>query len=86
MFISKKAIKRLSKGKVFKVSFIKKNGKLRNMSCRLDVKKYLKGGKSTTKNRDDVLTVFDMSLQEYRSIPLNRLCSFQCGDIKIESI
>lgn len=86
MFISKKAIKRLSKGKVFKVAFIKKNGDLRTMSCRLDVKKHLKGGKNNTKNKEDLLTVFDMSLKEYRSIPLNRLCSFKCGDIKIESI
>ena len=89
MKISKSAIKRMANGKVFKVSFMKANGDLRNMTCRLNVTKHLKGGVSSVEGREDRLVVYEMKgkLQPekpmYRTLPLDRLISFQCGDVKI---
>jgi hypothetical protein len=36
--------KLVDNGKIFNVTFKKKDGTIRVMSCRMDVKKYLKGG------------------------------------------
>lgn len=57
--------------KITSVSFVKRSdGSLRKMVCRLGVTCALKGG---TKAFDDVeknlITVFDMSARQYRSVP-----------------
>ena len=61
-------------GKIFSVSFTKKDGSNRDMTARLGVKKHLKGGKSTY-NPDDynMLFVFDTHKEGYRTIPFERL-------------
>lgn len=65
-------------GKVFSVSFAKKDGSHRDMQCRFGVKSYLKGGTwangTAGKPSDHALAiVYDMANNGYRSIPINRL-------------
>jgi hypothetical protein len=56
-----------SNGKIFTVTFTKKDGSLRVMNCRLGVTKYLKGGISTL-NPDKFITVYDLQSEGYRAI------------------
>jgi hypothetical protein len=72
------------RGKVFSVSFIKKDGSEREMLCRFGVKSYLKGGEwangQAGKPEDYWLAVvFDMEKQGYRSIPVKRLHQMKVG-------
>ena len=59
-----------SKGKIFSVHFVKKNGEERTMVGRLGVKKHLKGGDSTTAHLPNLITCFDMVKKAYRCINL----------------
>ena len=69
-------VKELVGNKIFTAWFIKKNGDVRKINCRLGVKKHLKGGTKPYKDSDhDLLTVFDMQKGAYRSINLNTLQS-----------
>lgn len=63
-----------NKGNIFSVQFLKKDGTLRDMVCRLGVKKHLKGGtlKFDAKSKG-LLPVFDMQKQAYRMINTNTL-------------
>lgn len=60
--------------KIFSVDFIKKDGSLRKMNCRLGVRKHLKGGELkfdiVEKN---LLPVFDMEKQGYRIINVSTI-------------
>lgn len=60
--------------KIFSVSFIKKDGTLREMVCRFGVTKHLKGGEM---NHDPMtlghLVVFDMQKEAYRTINFNTI-------------
>lgn len=53
-------------GKFFTVQFIKQDGSLREMNCRLGVKKHLKGGVKTL--TDNYICVYDVKTEGYRSI------------------
>lgn len=66
---------KISDGLIFGVSFVKRTtGELRTMSCRLGVKKFLRGGKLTYSPAEkELLTVFSMNDNGYRSIPLNAI-------------
>ena len=69
--VSKAAIVNLinkTGGKVFTVSFTKKDGTLRVMNARTGVKSKLRGGKSTTAHVPNLITVFDMKAGQYRCI------------------
>jgi len=67
-----------SNGKIFTAEFIKKNGDLRSMNCRLGVKKELSGkGMSYKPLQKLLLPVFDMQKNEYRMINLNTMYSLQ---------
>ena len=61
-----------SKGKIITVEFIKKDGSLRIMNCRLGVTKHLKGGTSTL-NPDKFITVYDLKSKGYRAIAKNSI-------------
>lgn len=63
-----------SKGKIITVEFIKKDGTLRVMNCRLGVTKYLKGGTSTL-NPDKFITVYDLKSEGYRAIDKSTIIS-----------
>lgn len=60
--------------KIFSVSFVKKDGTLREMVCRFGVTKHLKGGEM---NHDPAelghLVVFDMQKEAYRTINWNTI-------------
>ena len=63
-----------SKGKIFSVTFTKKNGETREMICRKGVKKYLKGGELMfDPNEKGLAVVFDMKKNAYRMININTL-------------
>jgi len=62
-----------SKGKIFSVHFVKKNGEERTMVGRLGVKKHLKGGDSTTAHIPNLITCFDMQKKAYRCINLETI-------------
>lgn len=58
----------------FKAKFIKKNGEIREMICRLGVKKHLKGGEMTHNPLDyNNLVVYDMEKKGYRTISFDSL-------------
>jgi hypothetical protein len=62
-------VKRLNaNGQFFTVTFMKKNGDMRKMNCRLGVTKHLKGGKSTTDHVPRLMTVYDVKANGYRCI------------------
>ena len=66
-----------SKGKFFSVRFIKKDGTLRHMNCRTDVKKHLRGGKlpyNPAEYRN--IPVFDLEKQSYRTIKADAIVNF----------
>ena len=58
-------------GKIFSVIFTKKDGSLREMVCRIDVTKHLKGGENMQAHIDSLYTVFDMQAKGYRNINLS---------------
>ena len=63
-----------NKNLIFSVVFLKKNGELRPMTCKLGVKKHLKGGilKYNPGERNNLI-VFDMQKGGYRTINLDTL-------------
>lgn len=69
-----------SNGRFVSVRFVKKDGSIRSMVCRLGVTKHLKGGSSTL---DPVkyLTVFDVAAKGYRAINRDTIVSVTIGGI-----
>jgi hypothetical protein len=55
-------------GKIFSVTFEKKDGTMRKLTGRLGVKKYLNNGHNTTAHIQKYLTVFDIKKREYRNV------------------
>ena len=67
-----------TKGRFFGATFIKKDGTLRTMNCRLKVKKYLKGGTlKFNPSEKGLVPVCDMAIKEYRMININTLQSLR---------
>ena len=65
-------------GKFFSAVFTKKNGEKRLMTCRLNVRKYLKGVGLKFKPQDiGLMTVFDIHKGGYRFINLMTLESLK---------
>jgi hypothetical protein len=63
-----------SNGSIFSVQFVKADGSLRDMVCRLGVSKGITGkGLSFDPSEHDLITVFDMSAKGYRMIRLDTL-------------
>jgi len=72
-----------TKGKVFGVSFVKKDGTVRRMTARTGVYRYVKGtgagyGKGAIK---PLRTVFDMTKGAYRTIPTDRVLEIRFGGV-----
>ena len=56
------------------ITFVKKNGEVRKMHCRLKVTKHLRGGeKKYDSDALNYLTVYDLKKKDYRIINLNSL-------------
>jgi hypothetical protein len=69
-----------TKGKVFSVTFTKKDGSQRRMRARLGVTAHLKGGELKFDPSDYKLrTVFDMDKEEYRFVNVATVTQFKCG-------
>ena len=64
-----------NEGETFGVTFVKKNGELRTMTCRFGVKKHLRGGERSWSREQypQYLTVFDMNKKGYRTVNLDTL-------------
>ena len=80
-----------TKGRFFTVWFLKKDQTLRKMTCRTGVKKGSKGengvGALRAKpNNTNLVSVFEMQVNGYRSFDLERVVSFKCGNIEIGSV
>lgn len=61
-------------GRIFSVTFIKKDGSLRRMVARLGVRKGVKGvGMSFSPSDKGLMVVFDMHKREFRMINLNTI-------------
>lgn len=71
-------------GRFFAVGYIKKNGEDRRAVARKGVRRYLRGGELNYSPREKGLeTVFDLSVQDYRSVPLDRVYYFKCGHVEV---
>ena len=59
-------------GRIFSIKFIKRSdGSIREMVCRTGVTSHIKGtGKPRDWKKHDLISVFDMKEQGYRSIPI----------------
>lgn len=61
-----------SNGKIFRVTFTKKDGTVRTMVCRLGVTSHLRGGcQPYNPGNYGLVTVFDMQQLGYRNINLD---------------
>ena len=78
-----KEIIQTTKGKVFTVSFVKKDGTNRVMNARLGVKVFLKGG-TLPYNPDskNLIPVYDMKNRGYRMINVNTINNLKIGNIE----
>lgn len=81
--MTKTELKKLVGNQFFGATFVKKNGEIRKMLCRVGVKKYLKGGVKKY-DYDDLLTVYDLKKKAYRTIPLSRLLTLNAKGKTIE--
>lgn len=71
-------------GKVFSITFVKKNGEVRRMTARTGVSKYVNGrGLPYNPAEYDLLPVFDFQKKDYRMVNLATIQGFKCGKIKI---
>ena len=73
---AKRALIKSTNGKWFSVVFKKANGSLRKLNGRLKVTKHLRGGISTTRDRDNLITVYDIVAKGYRNVNLETLEEF----------
>lgn len=79
---AKKLLKQTD-GKFFSVTFVKKDGTLRDMTARLGVKKHLRGGElpydAESKN---LLPVFDVVKEDYRMIGLDTIVKMKVDGVE----
>lgn len=67
-----------TKGEIFSVTFVKKDGTIRKMTARLGVKKDLKGvGLGFDPTERSLVVVFDMHKRAYRMINLQTIITFK---------
>lgn len=77
-----KKLRELVGSKIFSVTFEKKDGTLREMTCRLGVTRHLKGGELSYSPEDyNYLVVFDMQKEAYRTINVNTLRKFKLDGV-----
>ena len=69
-----------TKGKIFTVVFIKKDGTERTMNARLGVKKYLKGGElKYNASEMGLIPVYDIQSKGYRMVNSNTIKKLKIG-------
>ena len=67
-----------SNGCFFSCKTLKDDGSVRHWVARVRVKKGVKGT-STRKQKDNLVTVFDVKINSFRTIDVNKLQNFKCG-------
>jgi hypothetical protein len=78
-------IRDLVGNRIFSAEFIKKDGTLRKIVARLDVKKHLKGGElKYSPEKLNYLVVFDLQEQGYRTININQLKSITVDGVRYD--
>jgi hypothetical protein len=71
---------KLFPNRIFSCVFVKKNGEIRTMNCRLGVKKGVRGtGKSISSPSNSYVTVFDMNKDQFRVINLETMIMINIG-------
>lgn len=72
-----------SNGKFFSVVFVKRTtGEIRQMTARLGVKSYLKGGVLSYDAKSlGLITAFDVAKKDYRSIPIENILKFNGQEV-----
>ena len=69
-----------TEGRIFSAYFRKKNGEMREMTCRRKVRKHLRGGDLPYDPKPKLLLpVWDMNVKDYRMVNLDTLVSFNIG-------
>ena len=70
-----------TKGRFFSCVTLKSDGSYRKWVARTGVKKGVKGvGRKNTK--ENLVTVFDMQINQFRTLDTNKLLSFNCGSFE----
>lgn len=74
-----------TRGKIFRVDFIKTDGSCRTMFARTGVKRYLKGGENKAIiGKPHMVVVWDVVNKGYRTINCDNVTYFKCGKITHE--
>jgi hypothetical protein len=74
-------------GKLFTVEFVKRDGSLRTMNCRLNVTKHLKGGKPAYDAFSKALLhVYDMVSKGYRTVNLETVFKLRSNKKEYEVV
>ena len=60
-------------GKIFSVTFKKKDGTEREMVCRLGVTKHLQGGEDNKAHLPQYINVFEMASEKYKTVTLDTI-------------
>jgi hypothetical protein len=74
-----------SNGRFVSVSFVKKDGSIRNLVGRLGVTSHLKGGKKTVPE-DKYITIFDTQKGAYRSINRDTILSVRSAGVEAVAV
>ncbi len=74
-----------SNGRFVSVSFVKKDGTVRNLVGRLGVTSHLKGGKKTVPE-DKYITIFDTQKGAYRSINRDTILSVRSAGVEAVAV
>lgn len=78
-------VKKLVGNQFFSATFLKKNNELREINCRLGVKKHLKDGKKRYDTEYyNYLTVYDLQKKAYRTLNVNTLIELRANGQKIK--
>ena len=82
-----------TKGKIFSVEFVKKDGSIRQMRCRMGVKKGVKGTRpeATSKRKETLkknimIGVYDISKEtnNFRTLNCKTIRKFKCGEVELD--
>lgn len=72
-------------GRIFSVTFIKKNGEKRVMTARMGVKKGVSGeGMKYSPRERGLLPVYDMQKGAYRMISASTIMSVRCDGVELK--
>jgi hypothetical protein len=75
----------VSNGKLFSVTFIKKNGEERTMLARTGVKKYLRGGTNRNPNPHHLI-VYSMHDKAYRTINIETIIKLRANGTEYQRL